>query len=69
VTWCSIEITRTWLTKWDIPIGNFGRVLASSARGREFESRQEHPYLMVTLIILIDVYDYSPVLKNSTTIL
>jgi hypothetical protein len=25
-----------------------GRVLAASARGREFKSRQRHPYLMVT---------------------
>ena len=41
---CSIEITPTW----DIPVGDIGRVLDSNARGREFEARQGHPYLMVT---------------------
>jgi hypothetical protein len=43
VTWCSIEVTPTWLAKWDIPIGNIGRVLDSGARGREFESLSEAP--------------------------
>ena len=52
MTWCSIEVTPTWLAKWDIPIGDMGRVLDSSARGLGFDK------LVFTLLTKLYIIGY-----------
>jgi hypothetical protein len=49
VTKYRIKITPSWLAKWDIPIGDFGRVLDFSARDLRFESR--HGQLNFSVIL------------------